>query len=83
MINFVDAVKTSKSDLIYIVRAEEQVQNENAWYYVQVRDKKTLPIFLEESKEGLDLEEYADVLYSGWGDEPPQEIKDKIAKQFG
>jgi hypothetical protein len=80
---FVDALKASKSDLVYLVRAKEKPSNEDAWYYVQVHTKQKLPVFLEKVKTGLNLTDYSDVLYSGWGTEPPEEIKEKIKEQFG
>jgi len=81
--SFVNSIKASKSDLVYLVRAEDKPTGRDAWYYVQVHSKAKLPIFLEKVKTGLTLTDYADILYRGWGTEPPQEVKDKIKEQFG
>jgi hypothetical protein len=81
--SFLDAVKASQSNMIYLVRAEEKPSGKPAWYYVRVHSKAKLPIFLEKVKTGLTLTDYGDVLYSGWGTEPPEEIKAKIKEQFG
>ena len=80
---FLDAVKASQSDLVYLVRAPEKDSGRNAWYYVQVHSKQQLPIFLEKVKTGMHLSEYATVLYSGWGDEPSEDIRHRIEEQFG
>ena len=83
MARFTEALKVSQSDLVYLVRAESKPSMEMAWYYVQVESKAKLPIFLKKVKTGLNLEEFGTVLYSGWGTEPPDDIKQKIKEQFG
>ena len=81
--NFLDTVKASQSDLVYLVHAPEKASGRMAWYYVQAHSKQQLPVFMEKVKIGLRLSEYATVLYSGWGDEPSEDIRQKIKEQFG
>lgn len=83
MTAFTDAVKASQSGLVYLVKAKEKKAGEDAWYYIQIDSKAKLPIFLEKVKTGLTLTDYGVVLYSGWGREPPEDIKQKIKERFG
>ena len=31
----------------------------------------------------IDVSDYGEVLYSGWGEDPPQDIRDKVGHRFG
>lgn len=76
------AVMRASGKYVYLVRAKEQPSNSNAWYYIQILNAVKLPLFLERVKSGIDLSSYGTILYSGWGTEPPDEIKAEIAKRF-
>ncbi len=79
--SFVDAARRSRSDLIYLVRGKDR--GRSAWHYVLVsKDKREM--FLAKSRTGsMDVADYGEILYSGWGEDPPQEIVDKINEEFG
>ncbi len=49
------------------------------WHYVDI-DKLKLPIFLNDikNKNKIDVAQYGKILFSGWGKEPPEDIKKKI-----
>ena len=73
--------KSSKSDLIYLVKGVDDERN--AWYYVLVERLK-VSLFLKALKDPIiHLENYGDVLYSAYGDEPSQDITDKLKKEYG
>ncbi|MGL9732291.1 MAG: hypothetical protein ACR5KX_06065 [Wolbachia sp.] len=79
--SFADATRRSRSDLIYLVRGKDR--RRSAWHYVLV-DKDKREIFLAKSRTGsIDVADYGEILYSGWGEDPPQEIVDKINEEFG
>lgn len=82
MPNFADLVKTSRSDLVYLARMKEIPSGKDAWYYVQLRNRALVPVFLEKIKIEIELTEYGDVLFSGWGTEPPAEIRKKVEEMF-
>ena len=74
--------KLSSADLIYIVRGKDKEME--AWHYVLVRDKATLPIFLKKADGGpIDVSQYGEVLYSGWGKSPPEDVVNKVQEQYG
>ena len=79
--SFADATRRSRSDLIYLVRGKDR--GRSAWHYVLV-DKDKREMFVAKSRTGaMDVADYGEILYSGWGEDPPQEIVDKINEEFG
>lgn len=83
MADFAELVTNSRSSLVYLAKLKEEPSGKDAWYYVQIKSKALVPIFLKEIKTGITLTDYGTVLYKGWGTEPPEEIKQKIKEQFG
>ncbi|WP_253300188.1 hypothetical protein [Wolbachia endosymbiont of Chironomus riparius] len=78
--SFADATKRSRADLVYLVRGKDR--GNAAWHYVLV-DKDKKEMFLAKSKTGaMDVADYGEILHSGWGENPPQEIVDKINEEF-
>ncbi|MBD0391543.1 hypothetical protein IC220_03615 [Wolbachia endosymbiont of Pentalonia nigronervosa] len=76
-----DAARRSRSDLIYLVRGKDR--GRSAWHYVLV-DKEKREMFLAKSRTGsMDVADYGEILHSGWGENPPQEVVDKINEEFG
>lgn len=79
--SFADATRRSRADLIYLVRGKDRERA--AWHYVLV-DKDKREMFLAKSRtRAMDVADYGEILYSGWGENPPQEIVDKINEEFG
>ena len=77
----VDPKKAEKADLIYLVKGIDD--GRNAWYYVLVERLK-LSLFLKALNDDIiHLEEYGKILYSAYGDDPPQEITDKLKEEYG
>ena len=76
-----DLKKSNKSDLIYLVKGVDE--GRNAWYYVLVERLK-LSMFLKALNDDIiHLENYGIILYSAYGDEPPQHITDKVKEEYG
>ncbi|APR98296.1 hypothetical protein [Wolbachia endosymbiont of Folsomia candida] len=79
--SFAKRTRKSRSDLIYLVRGKDR--GKSAWHYVLV-DKEKREMFLAKSRTGsMDVADYGEILYSGWGEDPPQDIVDKINEEFG
>ena len=77
----VDPTKKALSDLIYLVKGVDA--GRNAWYYVLV-DRVKLQLFLKALNDDIiHLEEYGVILFSAYGDEPPQDITDKLKEEYG
>ena len=76
-----DDTKHSKADLIYLVKGIDD--GRNAWYYVLVERLK-LSMFLKALNDDIiHLEHYGEILDSAYGDEPPQEVTDRLKAEYG
>lgn len=77
----VDPTKKAMSDLIYLVKGVDA--GRNAWYYVLVERVK-LQLFLKALNDDIiHLENYGKILFSAYGDEPPQNITDSLKEEYG
>ena len=64
------------SERIYLVRGKDG--GKLAWHYVQV-EKALLPLFLRRTNGGsLDVADFGLVLKSGWGKDPPENVRKNI-----
>ena len=54
-----------------------------AWHYVLVDEDKVDTFEAKISSGNIDVTDYGNVLESGWGKDPPQDIVHKIDSQFG
>ncbi len=78
--SFLQQVSTGRKELVYLVTGTHQ--DRAAWHYVQV-DKARMVHFEHGLKGGaLNVGEYGTVLYSGWGEQPPQYIIEELEAQF-
>ena len=68
---------------MYLVRGKDR--GKPAWHYVLlVDDEDTINLFKKTVASGtVDVADYGQVLESGWGADPPNEVVDKIDKRFG
>ena len=61
---------------IYLARGKDR--GKLAWHYVQV-EKALLPLFLRRTNGGsLDVADFGLVLKSGWGEDPPENVRTNI-----
>ena len=66
------------SERIYLVRGNDT--GKPAWHYVLVK-KALLPLFLRRAKGGnVDVADFGRVLKSGWGKDPPEDIRKSIGE---
>jgi hypothetical protein len=77
---YAETVRKKRSDCVFLVRGKDR--GKAAWHYVLV-DKAKKEMFLAAARGGsLDVADYGEVLYSGWGQDPPPEIKQKIDDEY-
>ena len=70
-----------QAELIYLVKGVDA--SRNAWYYVLVERLK-VQLFLKALNDDIiHLEEYGKILFSAYGDEPPEEITQKLKDEYG
>ena len=66
--------------LVHLVRGTDK--GKPAWHYVLVEEDK-LNMFKDKVESGtIDVAEYGVVLKSGWGKDPPEEVKSAISSFF-
>lgn len=74
---YLEKVNTEKSDL-YLLNGTSE--GKPAWFYLKM-DKLKLPIFkfkVDSKDPNINLENFGVVIASGWGDQPPTDIKAEI-----
>ena len=71
--------KENSTERFYLVRGKDR--GRAAWHYVLVK-KHLLGLYLKRAKGGsLNVVDFGDVLWSGWGKDPPEGTGDKILKE--
>ena len=70
--------KENVGERFYLVRGKDR--GKPAWHYVLVK-KALLPLFLRRAKGGnVDVADFGRVLKSGWGKDPPEDIRKSIGE---
>lgn len=79
--------KWRASKRVFLVRGKDRGQE--AWHYVLlVDDEETIRVFVEKTqgpnkgKESIDVANYGQVLKSGWGSDPPTDIRDWVENEY-
>ena len=65
-----------------LVRGEDR--GRTAWHYVLV-DEDKVQQFKDKiaARDTINVTAYGTILHSGWGKDPPKNIKDKVDHRFG
>ena len=72
-----------EKERLFLVRCKDQ--GRYAWHYVLVvDDEDVLHKFKEKLVSGtiFNVQDFGQVLYSGWGIDPPNELEDKVHKKY-
>lgn len=77
----IDIKKKMQADLIYLVKGVDA--GRNAWYYVLVDRLKVQPFLKALNDDIIHLENYGKILYSAYGDEPPEDITKALKEEYG
>ena len=74
--------KMTEGNQIYLVRGKDR--HRPAWHYVLlVDDDETIQKFHASFKMGkVDVADYGQVLESGWGEDPPNQVKDRFERTY-
>ncbi|KAL9961602.1 hypothetical protein ACROYT_G030573 [Oculina patagonica] len=68
--------KQNPKERLYLVRGKDK--GRSAWHYVMV-EKPLLGLFLKQTQGGsLDVADFGTVLKSGWGENPPERVRQEI-----
>ena len=80
--SFVSSLFASRPDCIFLVKGKDTT-NRQAWYYVTVDKSKKDTFESLQGAQSLNLNDYGKILYSGYGDEPPEDIKKTMEDEYG
>ena len=80
--------KLSNNERIFLVRGNDK--GRPAWHYAQlVDDEGSVRKFIELTQgenagiHTINIEDYGQVIKSGWGHDPPNDVKDWMQKNYG
>lgn len=77
----IDPQKKMQAELIYLVKGVDA--GRNAWYYILVERLK-VQLFLKALNDDIiHLENYGKILFSAYGDEPPEDITRSLKEEYG
>ena len=71
---------SNKAALLYLVTAK--AEGKPAWYYLQVDEPKHKAFKKQMETGSLDLAAYGKILYSGWGETPPENVAELVRQAF-
>ena len=76
--------KKREADRVYLVRGQDHQRGCLVWLYVMlVDDEETVERFKEAVRQGrVDVRDYGEVLQSGQGEDPPNEVKDGMERDY-
>ena len=74
----------SEEKTIKLVRGKvyHDKQRKDAWHFVSVSDEMEEMFKKESEKENFDVAKYGQILESGWGRDPPDEVRKWIVKKY-
>ena len=74
--SFVEQVTKSRNHLIRLVTGISK--GRKSWYYIRVENSKFEHFKIKVKSGNINLDEYGEVLFKGWGEKPPADIQAKI-----
>lgn len=78
--SFVDKITKSRDHLLRLVTGKND--GHDAWWYIRVKHNLFEKYKIAVKAEEIDLADYGEVLFSGWGKTPPEDIKKKIEEEY-
>ncbi len=78
---FTEKLKTSEAHNVFLSRGTHN--GRATWHYIKV-EKNKLPLFKKAlEKDSIELADFGEILFSGWGESPPDNITKQVKKMFG
>lgn len=80
--SFTDIVKSSRTSDIFLIRGKDTT-GRRAWYYLLVEKTKKRLFESDVKRPQMQLTDYGTIVYSGYGENPPDDIKTKMFDDYG
>ena len=80
--SFTDIIKSSRSSDVYLIRGKDTT-NRRAWYYLLVEKTKKRLFENDVKSSQMQLTDYGTIVYSGYGENPPEDIRQKMEDEYG
>ncbi len=78
--SFLEKIQTSRHGLLYLVRGKDR--GKPCWHYILVDKLKHEMFKIRVKSDFIELTDYGQVLESGWGENPPEEVAARIKKEY-
>lgn len=79
---FTRHVEGARAEHLFLVRGRD-ASGQKAWYYVLVDKSKRDAFRVREGQAFLKLTDYGDIIASGFGEQPPEDIRQQMLKDYG
>lgn len=79
--SFAQTLTVQNANQIFLVRGLD-ASGYNAWYYVLVNRTQREAFLGKNGTPQLKLSDYGAILYSGFGDEPPEHIRQRMQDEY-
>src|SRR5262249_30639635 len=81
-LHFTRQIQYSRPDHIFLVRGYDD-NDRRAWYYVMADKGKREVFKAQNGSMQLALTDYGQILYSGFGNNPPETIRQEMEDDYG
>lgn len=81
-LSFAQNVRISRLDHIFLTRGLDAT-GEQAWYYIMIDHGKQHAFCAHQTTPYIKLTDYGRILFSGYGENPPQDIQDIMKEEYG
>ena len=79
--SFVDKIRRERANNLFLVRGNDST-GRAAWYFVLV-DPAKKTAFRKASTGQLELNAYGRIVASGYGADPPTDVRDRMKTEYG
>jgi len=79
--SFADRVRRERANNVFLVRGNDST-GRPAWYFLLV-DPAKKAAFRKAAKGQLELNAYGRIIASGYGDDPPDDVRERMKTEYG
>jgi len=80
---FAQNLSTARNDNLYLVNGGSDYTDQPAWYFIRVENVKVRAFFRAVEAGNIKLEDFGEIVESGYGEEPPDAIIASMRANYG